>query len=121
LEAAVLEIFRGDMCEAKPGDVLAECSDYRSMKEAIRAWRNSTPITFDELDEKAGLPRGYTSKLLAPEASKNLGRISLGPVLQSLGLKLLIVVDKIPKAINPRKLGAAGGYASRRGKTRKAA
>jgi hypothetical protein len=35
----------------------------------------------DEIDALAGLPLRYTSKLLCDNSVKNLGRISMGPLL----------------------------------------
>jgi hypothetical protein len=65
------------------------------------------------VDEVAGLPQRYTAKLLAPKGLKSLGRISMGPILGALGLKLAVLPDdealarirhRLPKSRNGPKL-----------------
>jgi len=49
------------------------------------------------IDEVSGLQSGYTGKLLAISPSRNLGRLSLGCLLSTLGLRLVVVED--PEAL----------------------
>lgn len=66
----------------------------RSMEEllaALRARRDELQITHERLDDVAGWPSGYAGKLLAPEPIKNLGWMSLGLALDSLGIALVVV------------------------------
>lgn len=51
----------------------------------------------NSVDEVAMLPDGYTAKLLAKVPIKTIGRTSLDALLQTLGLKFLVVED-----LNPR-------------------
>jgi hypothetical protein len=46
-----------------------------------------------DLDARAGLADGHAGKLLGPAQVKRLGMISLGLVLQALGVKLIMVED----------------------------
>jgi hypothetical protein len=50
--------------------------------------------TGETVDEIAGLPSHYTSKLLAPSHVRVLGKVSLGSLLGALGLKLVVAVDE---------------------------
>jgi hypothetical protein len=46
------------------------------------------------LDRVTGLPAGYSGKLLAPNASKKIGPLSLDLLLKAAGLKMLLVDDR---------------------------
>jgi hypothetical protein len=46
------------------------------------------------MDHIAGFPSGYSAKLLAPVAIKNLGWMSFGAALGSLGIALIAVMDE---------------------------
>jgi hypothetical protein len=59
--------------------------------DALRARRDEVGITLETLDAVAGFPSGYSAKLLAPVAIKNLGWMSLGAALDSLGVALVMV------------------------------
>jgi hypothetical protein len=45
------------------------------------------------LDEVAGLPTGYSGKLLAEQPMRHFGAVSLGPVFEALGMKIVVVED----------------------------
>jgi hypothetical protein len=77
--------------EAKAGDVLAVADDYEVLLAAIRRRKDELGFSFAELDERSGLPDGYVSKLLGPSRIKNLGPLSLGLMLEILGLRLAVV------------------------------
>ena len=69
----------------------------RSMPElldALRARRDALNISHETLDSISGLQSGYTSKLLAPKPIKNLGPITMGPLLGALGLAIVVVEDQ---------------------------
>lgn len=69
----------------------------RSMPEliaALRARRDELQITHETIDSIAGWPAGYAGKLLAPEPIKNLGWMSLGLALDTLGIALMVVPDE---------------------------
>jgi hypothetical protein len=70
--------------------------EIRSMAEllaALRTCRDELQLTFETVDELAGWPDRYGSKLLAPEPIKNLGWSSFGLALGVFGKKLLLVDD----------------------------
>jgi hypothetical protein len=59
------------------------------------------------LDEITGLPDRYTAKLFGPKQVRRIGMVSLGPLLQALGLRLVAVEDpeqtaQIADRITPR-------------------
>lgn len=89
--------------------ILAECREYSELIDALRARVRELNTTNEGVDEIAGLPARYTVKLFAPMAMRSLGRISLGPLLGALGLKLHVVEDaealaRIKKRITARKI-----------------
>jgi hypothetical protein len=73
--------------------VLAECRSYDEFVTALRSRMNSLAGVCEEVDAVAGLPNGYTTKLLAPIPIRHFGRVSLGLILTVLGLKLVVVTD----------------------------
>ncbi|MGY8705122.1 hypothetical protein RAD16_05185 [Bradyrhizobium sp. 18BD] len=71
--------------------------DYDGLRDAVRARVDQLNITRKCLDEVAGLPAGFSGKLLARGQAKDVkrfGLISLGLVLQATGLRLLLVDDR---------------------------
>jgi hypothetical protein len=84
------------MDEAATGPrVIATIHEYSDLVDALRRWfLDGVGTSFDAVDEVAGLPARYCSKLLATEPMKGFGRKTLGPVLGAGGLKLLLVVDE---------------------------
>jgi hypothetical protein len=66
----------------------------RSMEDllaALRARRDEIGVTHETIDEVAGWPSGYAGKLLSPSPIKNLGWMSLGVALDSMGVALVMV------------------------------
>jgi hypothetical protein len=59
--------------------------------DALRERRDEVGITLERLDDIAGFPSGYSAKLLAPVAIKNLGWLSFGCALDALGVALVMV------------------------------
>jgi hypothetical protein len=73
---------------------LAIVTDYRDLVVALRQRIVELGTHLTAVGEVAGLPSGYTAKVLSlGQARPALGRISMGPILQTLGLKLALVVD----------------------------
>lgn len=73
---------------------IAIVKDYDELMAALRGRVDELKITRLQLDEALStLPDGYASKLLAPVPIRALGRVSLGPMLQTLGLAIVIVED----------------------------
>jgi hypothetical protein len=75
------------------GKIIARVSDYGALVSALRARSAELNVRREVLDSVAGLQQGYSAKLLSPVPSKSLGRVSLGPVLQALGLAIVLVED----------------------------
>jgi hypothetical protein len=66
----------------------------RSMEDllaALRARRDEIGVTHETIDEVAGWPSGYAGKLLSPSPIKNLGWMSLGVALDSMGVALVMI------------------------------
>jgi hypothetical protein len=70
---------------------IAVVVDYDGLLAALRqrAIELNTPL--ESIDEVAGLPTRYTTKLLG--GMRGLGRVSLGPLLGALALKLAVMPD----------------------------
>lgn len=84
---------------------LAEVRDLPEAQRFFRARAEELGIPRDELDEIAGLPRGYSGKVLADPPLRNLGSISFWSMLGALGLAIVFVEDKprLVKVENYRK------------------
>lgn len=72
---------------------LGTARNYQELHALIRARVGSLGVTFETVDAIAGLPSRYATKLLSPVPMKAIGKISLGPLLGALGLKLIVAVD----------------------------
>jgi hypothetical protein len=73
---------------------LAEASDYDGLVAAIRMRVEELQISRETINEVAGLPAGYSGKILGLKQRRRLGMISLGPILGALGIKLVVVEDE---------------------------
>jgi hypothetical protein len=88
---------------------IARVRDYMGLIAALRARADELELTRDGLDEAMQtLPDRYASKLLASPPIRNFGRISLGPMLDALGLEIVLVenlkaVERISKQIAKRR------------------
>jgi hypothetical protein len=75
----------------------AAASDYVGLRDAIRARVEQLNISRECLDEVAGLPAGYSGKLLSQGKAKDVkrfGPLSLDLLLKATGLKLVLVDDR---------------------------
>jgi hypothetical protein len=82
---------------------LGEICDYDGLIAAIRARMRELGVTNETIDAITGLQSGYVGKLLAPSRIKKLGVMSFGVMMQSLGLKLIVVEDaKTTEKMRPR-------------------
>lgn len=73
--------------------VIANVTSYEELIAALR-WRvNELNVAGEQLDDFAGLPRGYLSKLVGARPIRRLGMTSFAPVLAGLGLRLLVIED----------------------------
>lgn len=82
----------------EPGRIIATIyatgDAYDVLKAVFRARIVELGTCINSVDDVAMLPDGYTAKLLAKEPIRTIGRVSLGPLLQVLGLKLVVVEDR---------------------------
>src|SRR5262245_59540569 len=88
---------------------LAEIRDYDSLHRALRDRAQSLQVSMATIDEVAGLADGHASALLGPRPRVRFGMVTLGLVLQGLGLKLMLVEDepqmaKIKSRLVPREV-----------------
>jgi hypothetical protein len=60
---------------------------------ALRARRDELELTHKRIDDIAGWPAGYCGKLMAENPIKNLGWLSFGLALDSMGVALILVED----------------------------
>lgn len=67
--------------------------DYPVLVEAIRDRLDELGLTRNEVDRIAGLPDGYAGKLFTRSLMKAMGMRSLGPVLQTCGLVMVLLED----------------------------
>jgi hypothetical protein len=84
--------MQGAGSEATP-KILAECRNYDELICAFRARVHALEGVCEDIDDVAGLPTGYATKLLARIPARNFGRLSLGLMLTVLGLKLAVMTD----------------------------
>src|SRR5579859_6276253 len=73
----------------------------RSMAElldVIRAKRDALNVSHETIDQIAGVPSGYTSKILAPEPIRGVGYKSLGDILGALAIALVPIEDDEQRA-----------------------
>ena len=66
---------------------------YPAFIEAIRDRTVDLQISRLEIDRISGLPQGFSGKALSRNPVKRIGLRSLGPLLETLGLILMIVED----------------------------
>jgi hypothetical protein len=77
------------------GKPLAVARDYDELLAALRTRVEELRISRAGLDEAMKtLPDGYAGKILAPFPVRSLGRVSLGPIIQALGLAIVLVEDE---------------------------
>jgi hypothetical protein len=74
--------------------ILGEVTEYSDLVEVLRQRSTELEISREGLDGIAGLQSGYAAKLLSHSGAKGLGRMSLGAVLASLGLRLQVIEDR---------------------------
>jgi hypothetical protein len=72
---------------------LATVKDYEELMQALYDRAEELRASRSSIDEVAGWPEGYASKLLRKRRVKSFGAKSLGPLLSTLGLKLVVVED----------------------------
>jgi hypothetical protein len=82
----------------------AVIKSYEDLICAFRARRDELEISLETLDMLAGLPDRLGSKILNLRHIRRLGMATLGPVLDALGLKLIVIVDEEALARNRSRM-----------------
>jgi hypothetical protein len=87
--------------------VIAEFTDYEGMLAAVRARVAELQVNGERFDEFAGLPKGYLSKLIGVNPTRRIAATSMGPVMNGLGLRLLVIENqeataRLKKNLPPR-------------------
>ena len=72
---------------------IAEVRTADDLRALLRDRIASLGITFETTDTIAGLPAGYTAKLLGPEPMRRFGPVALEALMGATGIKLLAVED----------------------------
>jgi hypothetical protein len=77
------------------------------MLEGIRARINELQVNGEAFDEFAGLPKGYLNKIAGSRPIRRVGMLSMGPLLQALGIKCVFLEDpeatqRLKKRLKPR-------------------
>ena len=75
--------------------VIAQFTDYETLLKALRARVDELQINGERVDEFAGLPRGYLSKLIGVRPVRRIGMTSLGPLFDALGIYCIVVEDPV--------------------------
>lgn len=78
---------------------------YDGLHALFRARSEALAIVRNDLDALSGLADGYVAKLLSPVQMKSIGRLSLGPLMSALAVKLVMVEDVEMLARIERKIG----------------
>jgi hypothetical protein len=77
------------------------------LREVFRRRVAELNISLDTLDEIAGLPTRYSSKVLGLQPTRRFGQISFEALLGALGLMLIAIEDAEAMARVRRRLEAA--------------
>jgi hypothetical protein len=96
----------------QPPKFVAVIDDYDGLLATIRATIGRVDTTLETLEEAAGLPNRYLSKVAGPRRTRYFGP-SLFYVLSCLGLKLAVVqdpelVERYRDHLTPRRQSRAG-------------
>ncbi len=67
--------------------------DYDELHALLRQRADELAVSRSELDDATKLADGYCGKLLGAGQVKGIGKVSLGPILDVLGLALIVVED----------------------------
>lgn len=73
--------------------IIGSAVDYDGLIAVLRDRVTELNITHATLDNLTGLQSGYCGKILGQLGVRSLGPISLGPMLQALAVKMVIVED----------------------------
>lgn len=90
--------------------------EYGDLIDALRARRKALGLSQRELDDRAGLQEGYTSKLEAwrSHSGRGLGPASLPRILQALGIGIAVIEVEEPNEAIERVIPLRSYLAVRR-------
>jgi len=74
-------------------EVARPVASYEALLDVLRRRMAELDLTFDRLDDVAGLTLGHSSKILSPNPTKRLGPMSCWALLGALGLRLVVEED----------------------------
>lgn len=74
---------------------IAVVKSYDDLLAALRERVSELKISQTGLDEDCNLTRGHVNKLIGPVPVKSFGRETFGPIIQALGLMLIVVEDPV--------------------------
>jgi hypothetical protein len=74
--------------------VIASFDQYSGFVDALRARVAELQVSGQTIDQIAGLPSGYTQKILGPKGVRKVGAKSLTDLCGALAIRLLMVEDK---------------------------
>ena len=80
-------------------------NDYESLIEVCRQRADELALSREGIDVLSGCAPGLAGKILGHRQIKKLGPTTLKPILQVLGLKLLVIEEDreaSPHTLNPR-------------------
>src|ERR1035437_10111149 len=109
LEALMPTTDTADWSRAEPGSVLATADDYGELVAALRKRKAALSLSGAEIEQRTGLAAGYVAKLLGPSRVKVAGPLSLGLMLQTLGLRLAVIAGEAARPGLPKGNQQAGG------------
>lgn len=72
---------------------LRACSDYLDVIRGLRERADQLQISRNSIDEISGLSDGYAAKLLSIPPVKTIGMMSMAPLFETLGVRLILVED----------------------------
>jgi hypothetical protein len=93
---------------------LGQFTDYDGMLNILRARVEELQINGERLDEFAGLPRGYLSKLIGVKPIRKIHMLSMGPLFGALGIYCVIYEDDVTtQRLQKRLVPRNNSYARR--------
>ena len=69
------------------------CSDYLDVIRGLRERADQLQISREAIDDLSGLSDGYSAKLLSIPPVKTIGFMSMSPLFETLGVRLMLVED----------------------------
>jgi hypothetical protein len=77
----------------KPAKIAVKVKDYTELVQVLDARRRQLGMRMADLDYKSGLQEGYAAKLIC--GMRNLGPVSLPLMLETLGVEILVTLNKL--------------------------